>query len=77
MLPSAEEPRTTESPLAMPSFRQIGRLLGGALRLKFSNCGAAPVLEHWTAVHAWGAVRTRCSGCQFRYESTAPLYPFS
>ena len=74
MLSLSEEPRTAESPLAMPSFRRIAQLLGRALRLKCPNCGAAPVLECCRTVKAWGVVRARCTACHFRYERTDDHY---
>lgn len=74
MQPLSEEPRTTESPLAMPSIRRIVQLLGRALRLRCPNCGGAPILERWKTVHAWGVVRARCTACHFRYERTDDHY---
>lgn len=68
------EPRTSESPLAMPSLGRVALLLGRALRLRCPNCGLSPVLEAWRPGRKWGAVRQRCASCTFRYERSDDHY---
>lgn len=60
--------RTTESALAFPSFRQLLRLMGRALRLRCPHCGVGAVLRPWATVN------DRCSHCGFRFTRSSDSY---
>jgi uncharacterized protein (DUF983 family) len=66
--------RTTETALTIPSLGGVVRLAGRALRLRCPNCGRAPVLAPWRVGRPWGAVRTRCEACRFRFERSDDRY---
>ena len=60
---SATEPRrSTDTPLALPSFGRLMRLIGRSLKLSCPHCGHGAVLSKWKVT-----VRERCSHCNFRY----------
>ena len=59
---------TTESALAVPSFRQLFRLMGRALRLRCPNCGVGAV------VRPWATVIDKCTHCGFRFTRSADSY---
>jgi uncharacterized protein (DUF983 family) len=59
---------TTESALEVPSFAQLFRLMGRALRLKCPNCGDGYVLR------PWATVRDRCEHCGFRFTRSSDSY---
>jgi uncharacterized protein (DUF983 family) len=60
--------RTTESALAFPSWGQLARLIGRAVRLKCPNCGQGKVLR------GWATPNTRCSHCRFRFTRSTDAY---
>jgi uncharacterized protein (DUF983 family) len=53
--------RTTESALALPSFRRTVLVAWRTLRLRCPHCGRGAVLE------GFDKVRERCSSCGFRF----------
>ena len=59
---------TTESALAFPSFGQLFRLMGRALRLRCPNCGVGAV------VRPWATVNEKCSHCGFRFTRSSDSY---
>ena len=59
---------TTESALAFPSFQQLFRLTGRAVRLRCPNCGVGAVVRPWATVH------DKCSHCGFRFTRSADSY---
>jgi len=59
---------TTESALEFPSFRQLLRLMGRAVRLRCPNCGIGAVLR------PWATVEERCSHCAFRFTRSSDSY---
>jgi uncharacterized protein (DUF983 family) len=69
-----QEPRTTETALAMPSAGRILRLVFRALRLRCPECGGGSVLKSWRPGRPWGDVHTRCAVCNFRYERSDDRY---
>jgi len=62
------QPRTTDTPLEMPSGRRAVQLLSRLVRLKCPHCGGGRVLERL------GRIRERCSACRFRYERSDENY---
>lgn len=67
-------PRTTESPLSMPSFGLALRIAARAFRLRCPHCGGGSVLAPWKPGRTWGAVRPNCAQCGFRYERSDDRY---
>ena len=61
-------PTTTESALAFPTFGQLLRLMGRALRLRCPNCGIGAV------VRPWAMVNEKCSHCSFRFTRSSDSY---
>lgn len=59
---------TTESALDFPSFGQLFRLMGRALRLRCPNCGIGAVVRPWATVH------DKCSHCGFRFTRSSDSY---
>lgn len=59
---------TTESALEFPSFAQLFRLMGRALRLRCPNCGIGAV------VRPWATVNDNCSHCGFRFTRSSDSY---
>ncbi len=66
--------RTTDSPMAMPTFRRTLLLAGRAACLKCPHCGGGPVLARLTSWREWGSVRHRCATCNFRFERSDDSY---
>jgi uncharacterized protein (DUF983 family) len=67
--PALTDPRhTTESALAFPSWGQLVRLIGRALRLRCPNCGNGAVLRPYATVNH------HCSACGFRFERSSDSY---
>jgi uncharacterized protein (DUF983 family) len=60
--------RTTESGLAFPSWRQLFRLIGRAVRLRCPNCGVGAVLRPYATVNE------HCSHCGFRFTRSSDSY---
>ena len=67
-------PRTTESPLTMPSFGQTARVVARAFRLRCPQCGGGAVLAAWRPGRPWGVVLPNCAQCCFRYERSDDRY---
>ncbi len=59
---------TTESGLDFPSWRQLARLIGRALRLRCPNCGVGAVLRPYATVNA------HCRQCRFHFERSSDSY---
>ena len=59
---------TTESALAVPSFRQLFTLMGRALRLRCPHCGIGSVLR------GYATVNDRCTHCGFRFTRSNDSY---
>jgi uncharacterized protein (DUF983 family) len=61
-------PRTTDSPLDMPSTGLALRILARVLRLRCPHCGGGHVLNRR------GGVNDRCARCNFRFERSEENY---
>ncbi len=59
---------TTDSALEFPTFAQLFRLMGRALRLRCPNCGVGAV------VRPWAVVLDHCSHCGFRFTRSSDSY---
>jgi uncharacterized protein (DUF983 family) len=65
---ASDRPRTTESPMEMPSVGRALRLLGRVVRLRCPHCGRGRVLS------GFAGIRERCSTCGFHYERSDDNY---
>ena len=61
-------PRTTDSPLAMPSSGLALRIVARVLRLRCPHCGGGHVLNRRAGVN------DRCARCNFRFERSEENY---
>ncbi|HYW50825.1 MAG TPA: DUF983 domain-containing protein [Gemmatimonadaceae bacterium] len=59
---------TTESAMAVPSWRQLFRLMGRALRLRCPHCGIGAVLRPYATVN------DHCAHCGFRFTRSSDSY---
>lgn len=60
--------RTSDSPLQMPTFKQLVRGLRRSAGLRCPHCGQGAVLQ------GFGSVRERCAVCGLRFERTDDNY---
>ncbi|HYW50266.1 MAG TPA: hypothetical protein VE861_06660, partial [Gemmatimonadaceae bacterium] len=60
--------QTTESAMAVPTWRQLFRLIGRALRLRCPNCGVGAVLRPYATVN------DHCTHCGFRFTRSTDSY---
>lgn len=66
----ADLPRvSSDTDLALPSFRRLAHGLARLARLRCPHCGIGPVLNKWKV-----DVRERCPACNFKYERTDESY---